>query len=904
MTLSVLHLSDFHVGKDEYGQLSLFETILQQVRDRLAGGNRLDYVVITGDIANRGQDSEYGLFLASFLDPLRTALGESVPLLIVPGNHDIDRQSCPTTVSYSHADEHPEYFDPTPKGYGFREPSLPRLAAYHRFLEAAGLEEQRFDGEKPYYAVTFDVAGGRLGVVGLNSAWLSQDPVGRGTHYVGKDGTWDERERLTPGVAALRAGLGEVAGCDVRIVLCHHPISWFRLEEQDRSRALLGQSRAIFAHGHLHRTQSQLSEGAGLLFRALQAGAAFQARDDSRWRNRFCWYEIEPISLEVSAEPLSWDADQNSWVIDGDAFPPLFRKGNHWSLPGIRQLAGAGEWTPPLGCAVVTPDFLQQAATPVTDDDLGAFFDGAIPTWRLILSDRVPVRAPVARLVNDFSGKADTPGLPMIRLISGAGGEGKSTILLQTARALVASAKPWRLLHVGSHELPLTAQDILGLPGGSAPWLVVADDAEDDAKVFAAAAKSAWESGRKDLHFLLAARDTDWKAIGADKERWHEYSDFEELKLRGLSTDESQAIVDAWKALGKRGLGQLADVAESERAGALFRAVTVPSPRREGSFFGGALELRFGKRLREHVRTVLTRLSERTVNREYSLMDALVMIAAPHSINVLTLSPAILEEALGTSPIETRRRIIIPLGEEAAAARDGRFLLTRHRAFAQSVMEVAQKHFGVDDGWYFETLVRAVHRLRPKLMMPGFNDFRYLSQRFRERLHRPKLAIRLAEVLVEAEPRNRHYLQELGVCFGENGCSAANVCTCLASLADYPHVKPPPNNQCKAALAGIGCGLGNLWDGTNNHVFAAGMAAVVNLGYQLHLDPVTKGYFKQYDESLDESVKVTLDSSIEVLIEAAEITWEMRECETPAAVRRPSDLKFSGLARACGVALR
>ena len=46
-----LHLSDFHVGKDDYAQKRLFEKILEHIAEREAP----DLVSVTGDIANNGQ---------------------------------------------------------------------------------------------------------------------------------------------------------------------------------------------------------------------------------------------------------------------------------------------------------------------------------------------------------------------------------------------------------------------------------------------------------------------------------------------------------------------------------------------------------------------------------------------------------------------------------------------------------------------------------------------------------------------------------------------------------------------------------------------------------------------------------------------------------------------------------
>lgn len=70
-----LHLSDFHVGKDEWAQWRLFEKIIEHAADQKGKGFIPGVVFITGDIANAGQESEYAEFRSGFLAPLLDALG-------------------------------------------------------------------------------------------------------------------------------------------------------------------------------------------------------------------------------------------------------------------------------------------------------------------------------------------------------------------------------------------------------------------------------------------------------------------------------------------------------------------------------------------------------------------------------------------------------------------------------------------------------------------------------------------------------------------------------------------------------------------------------------------------------------------------------------------------------------
>lgn len=57
-----LHLSDFHIGKDNYGQIKLFSYLLEHIKERKNSGWIPDAVFITGDIANKGKEADYETF--------------------------------------------------------------------------------------------------------------------------------------------------------------------------------------------------------------------------------------------------------------------------------------------------------------------------------------------------------------------------------------------------------------------------------------------------------------------------------------------------------------------------------------------------------------------------------------------------------------------------------------------------------------------------------------------------------------------------------------------------------------------------------------------------------------------------------------------------------------------------
>ena len=91
--IRILHLSDFHFKKDRAWDADpVLRALAGFIEQEVGDGLVPDLVAITGDIAFAGIAKEYAL-ARKWLDNLWPKLGglERGRLLIVPGNHDVDR---------------------------------------------------------------------------------------------------------------------------------------------------------------------------------------------------------------------------------------------------------------------------------------------------------------------------------------------------------------------------------------------------------------------------------------------------------------------------------------------------------------------------------------------------------------------------------------------------------------------------------------------------------------------------------------------------------------------------------------------------------------------------------------------------------------------------------------------
>ncbi len=317
-----LHLSDFHVGKDDYGQRRLFKYILENVKAKVQAGEGPHLVFITGDIAHSGLGDQYKLFGDEFLQPLREAIGHECAsrTYIIPGNHDVDRMKNKAVETHGVLDRFERFLDPTEEGWSYRKDIFERFEAFAKWDGAGSTDHWLFSPAGAFWR-TPEANGHRIGILGVNTAWFACND--------------QDRHQLSAGKGIVESGLERLEECDIRIVLGHHPINWFRDEEVEPVRSLFGKHNVLYLHGHLHKTEARPEGGVGGPFQPIQSGAAFDAREDDLWVNRFLWCALDLYDSHLLAEPLKWSRDRQTWVVDSDAFLPKLKvpEKDLWALP-------------------------------------------------------------------------------------------------------------------------------------------------------------------------------------------------------------------------------------------------------------------------------------------------------------------------------------------------------------------------------------------------------------------------------------------------------------------------------------------------------------------------------------------------------------------------------------------
>jgi hypothetical protein len=545
---------------------------------------------------------------------------------------------------------------------------------------------------------------------------------------------------------------------------------------------------------------------------------------------------------------------------------------------------------------------------PLRPEEVVRFFDGATPTWRHATCMDIQRRIGVAEVVRRLTDAKSTKTSCSLQLIRAAGGEGKSTLLLQIGAAAAESGE-WNVLWRPVTRVGLPPEHIAKLDSAK-HWLIIADDAENLVRDLAEAARLLHEAGQSHVHFLFAARDADWRYFGGDQQSWgtliKRHSD---ILLRGLNDADAKMLVAAWQKYGEEGLRGLASAPNTDQQVAkLLEAVQgATSTRDDGSFFGGLLAVRFGPEgLRNHVDALLSRLREAQIkNSSRNLFDAILFVAACHGVGIPGIDERVLADLLGVEHDWVQTLVVNPLGEEAAAVRSAGHVMTRHSNVAAAILVASEQGFGIDIAEVWSAIVRQTVRTskeggvsrqtHSRIVHAGPQLQRTLPRQLTEQ-RRKEIAVAAAMADIDAEPdrlcalvdlgktyRNardlpaaiqvfrqnlyglsrcidydsvvRGYWYEWGVSEGSlnQDLQQGTAAGWLQGLSLADHLKPAPitAERAKISLAGLGIAFGKIAEPRPNCPFACARRASCYLGRLTNPDPKTLGYFNQHDLDAD-----------------------------------------------------
>jgi formylglycine-generating enzyme required for sulfatase activity/3',5'-cyclic AMP phosphodiesterase CpdA len=167
--ITLLHLSDTQFGRnhrfagtDLFSADTAFDTLLTRAKDdllelKVKNGLHPDVFILSGDVAEWGYESEFDDALR-FVEGVSEALALSKDrVVLVPGNHDINRKACEGYFNNCEADEKP-----------VNRPFWPKWRHYVAFLKKFYRKSEiGFNEDNPW--MFFEISDLRVVIAGLNS---------------------------------------------------------------------------------------------------------------------------------------------------------------------------------------------------------------------------------------------------------------------------------------------------------------------------------------------------------------------------------------------------------------------------------------------------------------------------------------------------------------------------------------------------------------------------------------------------------------------------------------------------------------------------------------------------------------------------------------------------------------
>lgn len=319
-----VHVSDIHFGQEKDDRLHINRDVKQQliadareVVSKIAGG-LAHGILVTGDIAQSGKWTEYE-DAGKWLDELAASIGVEIHRVqMVPGNHDLDRSKLSFSgkqildhIRGGGAKEYEEILNnPTDRSALFA-----RFEDYSRFSFGYNCtlnNEGAFDSE-----MEVTLAPGRsIRFIRFNSSLLCH----------GEER--DEHPELM--IGARQFTIPRTNGVE-NIVLVHHPLNWYKDQEQVRDYI---RSRArVFISGHEHDPKvsvDNVEQGCDVMMLAAGATVPYKSNDIYTYTYNiieFDW-DRENDGLIVTMHPRAWNPQRTCFEADDKRLGgknPIFR---------------------------------------------------------------------------------------------------------------------------------------------------------------------------------------------------------------------------------------------------------------------------------------------------------------------------------------------------------------------------------------------------------------------------------------------------------------------------------------------------------------------------------------------------------------------------------------------------
>jgi hypothetical protein len=236
-------------------------------------------IAFTGDVTHSGAAEEFVVAKDSLLKPLIAACGLSaVELLVVPGNHDVDRKLIDPyaeTGMRERLNSDPREIDALLSNDGAMQNALHRMAGFDDFYEGFFGTRDEDRGQILHQLRHFELSGIGVDALLLNTSWRSSGEQDRSNLWLSAEAV----ESLVLKSQAL-----------FRIGLQHHPTDWLSDTDQRECSPILRRTLTLHLTGHSHyRDSFKLTSSVGSTVH-VKGGCLYES---SHYENVFAIVDVE-----------------------------------------------------------------------------------------------------------------------------------------------------------------------------------------------------------------------------------------------------------------------------------------------------------------------------------------------------------------------------------------------------------------------------------------------------------------------------------------------------------------------------------------------------------------------------------------------------------------------------------
>ncbi len=287
--IRIIHISDLHLESENpsHEKAAIIKALAEDLKKNV---NDNTILFFTGDLIDKGasqfvnKDEAFQSFERLFIEPILQANPTlSGKIFVVPGNHDVYRNKID---KYSEAGLKQE-LDSVKSLDAFIQQNrttskhIDRLENYKKWEKCFYKKYNSKDATNFETTFKLDIGKYKVGITCLNSSWLCKDE--------------SDKENIMLGKNQVENSLAEIQDCQVKLVLTHHPIEFFREFDREAIKPIIYRNYDILFTGHVHELGSSYTQDlSGSIFISIANSTIADFPKERKYVNGYTIVDLQP----------------------------------------------------------------------------------------------------------------------------------------------------------------------------------------------------------------------------------------------------------------------------------------------------------------------------------------------------------------------------------------------------------------------------------------------------------------------------------------------------------------------------------------------------------------------------------------------------------------------------------